>query len=105
MKGRLEGKIALVTGASKGIGRGIAVGLAAAGVGVAINFKKHAAGADATREKSDNEAERLKPFRPISALSRNFNVWWSGCVPNSAVSMCSLTTLRAHDSLRFLKSP
>jgi NAD(P)-dependent dehydrogenase (short-subunit alcohol dehydrogenase family) len=42
------GKVALVTGASKGVGRGIAVGLAAAGWDVAINYHADQAGAEET---------------------------------------------------------
>ena len=39
--GRLDGKIALVTGGSRGIGRGIAETLAAEGADVAVNYAAH----------------------------------------------------------------
>jgi len=51
MNHRLEGKVALITGASKGIGRGLAVALASHGAQVAINYKMDKAGAEATRSE------------------------------------------------------
>ena len=44
----LQGKTALITGASRGIGRSIAIELAKAGVSVAINFSKDLCGAEET---------------------------------------------------------
>lgn len=44
----MEAKIALVTGASKGVGKGIALELARRGYDVWINYHSDAAGADAT---------------------------------------------------------
>src|SRR5258705_6762308 len=43
---RLTGKIAVVTGASKGIGAGIAKGLAAEGAAVVVNYASSKDGAD-----------------------------------------------------------
>ena len=44
----LESKTALVTGASKGVGKGIALELARAGANIAVNYNTDAAGAAAT---------------------------------------------------------
>lgn len=60
----LNGKVVLVTGASKGIGRALAVGLASEGALVAINFKTDRAGAEATRRSVE---ERGNPALLVQA--------------------------------------
>jgi len=44
----LESRVALVTGASKGVGKGIALELARAGASVAVNYNADSGGAEAT---------------------------------------------------------
>ncbi|MGH7823380.1 MAG: SDR family NAD(P)-dependent oxidoreductase [Candidatus Binatia bacterium] len=49
---RLEGKVALITGSSRGIGRGIALEMAREGADVVINYRKDLDAAHATAEEA-----------------------------------------------------
>jgi glucose 1-dehydrogenase len=59
---RLDGKHALVTGASSGIGQGIAVALAAAGADVGINYRSNANGAEETARRVREAGRRALNF-------------------------------------------
>lgn len=66
MSGQLQGARALVTGASRGIGRGIALGLAAAGADVAVNYHEPAA----VEFGHDNAADAAAVVAEIEKLGR-----------------------------------
>src|ERR1700675_4826177 len=59
--GRIEGKTALVTGASRGIGRAIAIQLAREGAKVAINYSS-------SDSKAKGVAEEIKELGGIAIL-------------------------------------
>ncbi|HVG27671.1 MAG TPA: glucose 1-dehydrogenase [Acidobacteriaceae bacterium] len=54
MAGRFDGKVAVVTGSSSGIGQAIAVRLAAEGAAVVIDYRGHADGA----QETENQVKR-----------------------------------------------
>lgn len=56
----------LVTGASRGIGRAIALTLAAKGYAVALNYAGSQAAAEAVKEKSKPLAAKPSPSRAMS---------------------------------------
>lgn len=54
-------RIAFVTGASKGVGRGIAYGMAKSGWDVAINYHSDKAGAEETKAEIERKGQRCFP--------------------------------------------
>src|ERR1039458_3600803 len=59
----LSGRVALVTGASKGVGKGIALELARAGCDLAVNYRSDEAGAAATAAEIAALGRRAVPIQ------------------------------------------
>jgi 3-oxoacyl-[acyl-carrier protein] reductase len=60
---KLEEKVAIVTGASQGIGKGIAIGLAKAGADVVVNYYKNVAGAETVKEEIEDIGRNKSRWR------------------------------------------
>jgi 3-oxoacyl-[acyl-carrier protein] reductase len=63
LAGKLEGKVAIVTGASKGIGASIAKHLAAEGASVVVNFASSKEGADAVVAEIEKAGGKAVAFK------------------------------------------
>ena len=74
--GKLEGKIALVTGASRGIGREIALAFAREGADVAANYNKSQSAAESLVAAIAAEGGEASLSRLTSA-SRMISSGWS----------------------------
>jgi 3-oxoacyl-[acyl-carrier protein] reductase len=76
---RLSNKVAIVTGASKGIGSGIAIALGAAGVRVAVNYSTDREGAERVAQAiTDNRGEAITvgPMCPGPQMPRGYSKKW-----------------------------
>ena len=65
----LKGKIALVTGATSGVGREIALRLAAEGASLAVNYRGSAAEAALIVKEIESKGGSAKAYRPTSPTS------------------------------------
>ncbi len=66
---KLQNRVALVTGASRGIGRAIAIALAGAGADVAVNYRKEQAAADEVCAEIKGLGRRAIPLQADVSLA------------------------------------
>src|ERR1041385_6592072 len=71
MKDELKGKMALVTGSSRGIGRAAAVALARAGADVAVNFQANEVEAKKTCAEVEQTGRRSIAIRADVSISHD----------------------------------
>src|SRR5579859_5051936 len=70
MEVSLKGRVALVTGGSRGIGQAIALALAQAGADVAVNYRRDQGAAEATVKEIEALGRKAKAY---SASVENFD--------------------------------
>lgn len=73
----LQDRVAVVTGASRGIGRAIALHLGAIGAKVAINYARSAAEAESLVEEIAALGEKGSLWPPMCLAQRR----WRACLP------------------------
>ena len=88
MSRKLEGKIALVTGGSRGIGAGIAKRLAAEGASVAITYTKEQTRLPRSSKRLNGKAEKRSPSKQTPPTSKRYSVRWKKQWPAWAGSTC-----------------
>src|SRR6266567_5176393 len=69
----LDGKVALITGASSGIGRAIALAYAAAGADVALTYRGNRSGAEETAEQARAAGRRAESLQADLAEARDID--------------------------------
>ncbi|MGJ3628466.1 SDR family NAD(P)-dependent oxidoreductase [Sphingomonas sp. MMS24-JH45] len=88
----LQGRVALVTGAGRGIGRAIALLVAADGADVAVNYRRDADAAAEVVAGSRRPVAVRAPMPRRSTMSPRARRWWRRWWPISAASTSSSTT-------------
>jgi NAD(P)-dependent dehydrogenase (short-subunit alcohol dehydrogenase family) len=89
MSQKLEGKIALVTGGSRGIGAAIAKRLAADGAKVAITYTRGAEAAELSSRPSSAPEERPSRSRQMPPMPRPSRAPLKRPLPLSVALTCS----------------
>src|SRR5213595_3726225 len=69
----LDGKVALITGASSGIGRAIALAYAAAGADVALTYRGNRSGAEETAQQARAAGRRAESLQADLAEGRDID--------------------------------
>jgi hypothetical protein len=89
----LTNRIALVTGASRGIGKSIALALAEAGADIAVNFNSNAAAAESVCQDIRAKGRRALPVQADVSKTQDVDRLISSIEKNSARPRSSSTTL------------